>query len=1034
MPEILCPNCGKENPDFFDACQFCQTSLHPEDTLHAGDAPSEKDTGELEQILPEWLQDARQQNRESDDAESFSPETQPKVQATEPVDLLAGLASQGDKDDEEGDDVPDWLAAINPVKEDQPLTPSGTDEEESSDFFAQFSQADSQPSISVVEETRQEAVAPLTDETAEQDMAETDELTGWLAQAPAETDESFAFDQGETNAGSDDWMNNLDSSISSQSGPPVENEPEDLSWLHDLEAEAKEKQTGELSSPQVGSDFDLPSTRPESSDEDLSWLDDLGGMPTVSAEEPLPSQSASSEEDLGWLKDLGGIQEPTTEESAPAQSESPQEDLGWLDSLGGSQPTVTEESVSVQSESSSDDLGSTGSSSSEQLEAAQGDLDWLNNLGDAPSTTADESIPAQPDSSREDLGWLNDLGGVQQSVVEEPVSTQPESPSDDLDWMKSLGEAQQPAVEESVSAQSESSAEDLEWLNNLGGVQPSVSEEDTPAQSESPQDELGWMKNLGDVQETSAPEAPPEKFTPPGTKPLDDLTGGIDTTPDWLKSAMEQPSMPDLGELSTDWRTDQEESTESEMPSVSDEMSASQSDEIHAPASGEPDSALPSLDLPFGDSSTSTSQDVDAMFNIDLPDLTSQEVESGAGMAEIETASDSLSSGGEDLAPVELPSWVQAMRPVDSAITAETSSDIDSADQVPESEGPLAGFSGVIPSAPIGSSLRPKAFSMKLQVSDEQQAGASLIEQIIASETTAPPLKSDKTVPSQRTLRWALSLLFLVVLGFVIGFGQQKFPVSASGETSRLSDLVGSLPDKAPVLLVMDYEPAVAGELAAAAGPVLDQLAASRHATFTFISTSPNSSAMVEALMSKTKINRNVSDGAEGGGLGYQVGVDYFNAGFLPGGSAGVLGFLDNPIKTLPNVSELANVTSISDFEAIILLTDNADTGRVWVEQLEFVKQAHPEMIDKPLVIVSSAQAGPMLKPYVSSGQVNVMVSGLFDAAQYEYINQSRPGIARRYWDAFAIGLMVAVLSIVLGSVWSVFAGIRERRTEAEQG
>ena len=57
MPEILCPNCGKENPDFFDACQFCQTPLHPEDTLHAGDAPSEKDTGELEQILPEWLQD-----------------------------------------------------------------------------------------------------------------------------------------------------------------------------------------------------------------------------------------------------------------------------------------------------------------------------------------------------------------------------------------------------------------------------------------------------------------------------------------------------------------------------------------------------------------------------------------------------------------------------------------------------------------------------------------------------------------------------------------------------------------------------------------------------------------------------------------------------------------------------------------------------------------------------------------------------------------------------------------------------------------
>jgi hypothetical protein len=103
------------------------------------------------------------------------------------------------------------------------------------------------------------------------------------------------------------------------------------------------------------------------------------------------------------------------------------------------------------------------------------------------------------------------------------------------------------------------------------------------------------------------------------------------------------------------------------------------------------------------------------------------------------------------------------------------------------------------------------------------------------------------------------------------------------------------------------------------------------------------------------------------------------------------------------------------------------------VEQLEIAKQTRPEIAFKPLVVVSSAQAGPMLEPYVSSGQVNVLVNGLSDAAKYEFVNQSRPGIARAYWDSFGVGLMIAVLSIVLGSVWNIFMGIRERRIEAEQ-
>jgi len=184
-------------------------------------------------------------------------------------------------------------------------------------------------------------------------------------------------------------------------------------------------------------------------------------------------------------------------------------------------------------------------------------------------------------------------------------------------------------------------------------------------------------------------------------------------------------------------------------------------------------------------------------------------------------------------------------------------------------------------------------------------------------------------------------------------------------------------------------------------------------------------------LLLKTNINQPVL--GDRPGLGYQAGFDYFNVGFLPGGSAGVLGFIDNPVAIMPDAMNQVNVGTFSNFESIILLTDSADTGREWVEQLEYAKQTRPEIGFKPLILISSAQAGPLFEPYVSSGQVDVMINGLSDAAKYEFVNQSRPGNARIYWDSFGVGLMIAVLSIVVGGLWNVLMGIRERRAEAEQ-
>jgi hypothetical protein len=224
----------------------------------------------------------------------------------------------------------------------------------------------------------------------------------------------------------------------------------------------------------------------------------------------------------------------------------------------------------------------------------------------------------------------------------------------------------------------------------------------------------------------------------------------------------------------------------------------------------------------------------------------------------------------------------------------------------------------------------------------------------------------------------------------------------------------------------MDYEPTLAGELEAAAGPLLDQIVVARQPNLTFVSSSANNSALVERLLANAKINKPTS----AGGQGYQLDAQYFNAGYIPGGSTGVRGFIDHPQAVMPSVK--ANL--FSEFAAVIIITDQAESSQSWIEQIALAKQADQALANQPLLVVSSAQAGPLLQPYVSSKQVTGIIIGLADAARYEYMNTSRPGTALAYWDAFSAGLFLAILSIILGGLWNIISGFRARRTEAENG
>ncbi len=404
---------------------------------------------------------------------------------------------------------------------------------------------------------------------------------------------------------------------------------------------------------------------------------------------------------------------------------------------------------------------------------------------------------------------------------------------------------------------------------------------------------------------------------------------------------------------------------------------------------------------------TAESSQGNELFSIEMPDWLSNIAP---------TDQKSASAGTQEaIAPADLPSWVQAMRPVESILPGLPFT-VPSAEGPLEENGPLAGLRGVLPTA--GGLIqpgKPKVQAIRLQSSEAQQSSAALLEQMLAAETQAKPLRGGGRLVSQRVLRWIISAMLILLVTFTLLGGSQSVPLPAAlpEESNLMLPVIDLLAEGAPVLMIFDYEPALAGEMEAAAAPFVDRVLGLRRPRVTILSTSPTGAALAERFMAATQSRHN-----------YRGGEDYVNLGYLPGGTAGILSFAENPRAALPlpgwDSAAAQGVSRFPDYKAVILLTDQAETARAWVEQTGATRAG------LPLLVVSSAQAAPMIQPYLLSGQVNGLVSGLRGGAAFE----SSSGLGspvRRYWDAYNFATLFAALLIVFG-LWNFLAGARARR------
>lgn len=200
----------------------------------------------------------------------------------------------------------------------------------------------------------------------------------------------------------------------------------------------------------------------------------------------------------------------------------------------------------------------------------------------------------------------------------------------------------------------------------------------------------------------------------------------------------------------------------------------------------------------------------------------------------------------------------------------------------------------------------------------------------------------------------------------------------------------------------------------------------SRNVRMVVVSTVPSGPALAQTLLAEAAQRQ----------AGYNLATSTVNLGYIPGGSISLLEFARQPQLAAPVTlfgepawqnPILSNIQGLQDFAEIIVLTDSPENGRAWVEQVQ------PALGGVPLLMVASAQAAPMLQPYVQSGQINGMVSGLLGGLMYGQQSGLPNNPILNVFSSYQIGVLLAFGLVLAGGLISGIRAMFSRREKDEE-
>jgi hypothetical protein len=435
--------------------------------------------------------------------------------------------------------------------------------------------------------------------------------------------------------------------------------------------------------------------------------------------------------------------------------------------------------------------------------------DWLANIRNdsEPSPSLEESEQEKPDLADEEPDWLQRIRSRSQEEAKSEPAKEQEEVDQSSAWSASFSAQEAEAGQEEEVATPIEPGEIPDWLSELSDeqdVEPLANGQGWPTEEEQP-----------------AEEAPPKTDTPadlPSAAPFDTGTlkalyseEGELEVPAWMarfsgetggasKAAEEEtpagdeesapsPAVEAAGEEAEDqgvedekanpdfdWLTDIQQAALHEQPEEEKPLLFTSSGAISPftleEEGDETDEAQEVSET--GEISDASLESASPPVSAEIPDWLAEVAprESGVGLPDEteQEAETGEAAGREEIAPGELPSWLEAMRPVEFAASKPPPVE-EGSDRV-ESVGPLAGLRGVLPAEPdVSRAGKLAGYSIKLQVTDAQQAHASLLETLVKGESKARPLPQRSVISPQHLLRLAITVVLIVATIFPMLIG-----------------------------------------------------------------------------------------------------------------------------------------------------------------------------------------------------------------------------------------------------------------------
>ncbi|HMN11092.1 MAG TPA: hypothetical protein PKD55_02060 [Bellilinea sp.] len=322
------------------------------------------------------------------------------------------------------------------------------------------------------------------------------------------------------------------------------------------------------------------------------------------------------------------------------------------------------------------------------------------------------------------------------------------------------------------------------------------------------------------------------------------------------------------------------------------------------------------------------------------------------------------------------------------------------------------------------------ASASQLRLTDQQREYAMVLESVILDERRVQPIEAVQIPPASKWLQWIVAFLVIgaICFGLIAKPQYMRLPALYAPENVnffRAIEKVQHAEANAKVFIAMDFEAKSFSELKTVINPVTHQLMVGNPA-IAMVATSPTASILgVEMLTDTLQKPGNTL-----------VSRRLHNLGFLPGGASGLAAIANDIKAALPltlqgkeawTYGQFMHVENINSFDAIILVTDRSEEARMWMEQVQ------PALQDTPFLVVSTTQAGPMLQPYVQSGQINGAIFGINGAASFTQIAKTDNSELRKFWDVYQIGILGIAVILIIGLVATFTIRVNRRyRDEGE--